>query len=147
MGVKQSNYFKGNARTPVPHPARKGEVIEYMFTHVFAETVATTDILELVPVFPNGRIVGFDFAAENIGAINLTIGLMTGTAGSLADTRTSGAELISAAVSTTPAATTLTALAALAELGDAATSLGLTVSADVTAGATKKLHLRIRVAS
>ena len=46
MAIKQSKYFKGNARTPVPHPHRKGEVIEYIFTHIIDEVLATTDILE-----------------------------------------------------------------------------------------------------
>jgi hypothetical protein len=147
MAIKQSAYFKGNARTPVPHPARKGEAIEYIFTHTFTETVATTDILELIPVFPYGRIVGFDFAAENIGAINLTMGLMSGAAGSLDAARTSGSGLISAAVSTTPLAATLTQLAAIAENGESPVSIGMTCSADITAGSTKKLHIRIRVVS
>jgi hypothetical protein len=147
MPIKQSAYFKGNARTPVPVPHRKGEVIEYLFTHTFTEAVAAADILDLFPVFPYGRIVGFDFAAENIGAINLSIGLMSGNPGSLDSARTVGTQLINAAVSTTPLASTLTQLAALAANGETPVSIGLVPSAEITAAANKKLHLRIRIAS
>lgn len=147
MPIKQSAYFKGNARTPVPVPHRKGEVIEYLFTHTFTETIGTADILELFPVFPYGRIVGFDFAAENVGAINLSIGTMSGASGSLDSARTVGSQLINAAVSTTPLASTLTQLAALAAIGETPVSIGLVPSAEIVAGATKKLHVRIRVAA
>ncbi|WP_126975577.1 hypothetical protein [Frigidibacter oleivorans] len=147
MAIKQSAYFKGNSRTPVPNPHRKGEVIEYMFTHVFAETVAAADILDLFPIFPYGRIVGFDCASENLGAVNLTIGLMSGSPGSLDAARTSGSELVNAGAAGAPATTALTALAALAQNGDTPVSVGLKTSADIVAGATKKLHCRIRVVS
>lgn len=147
MAIKQSAYFKGNARTPVPHPARKGEAIEYLFTHTFNETVGAGDVLELFPVFPYGRIVGFDFASENLGAVDLTFGLVTGAVASLDAARTSGSQLLNEAAAGTPAASSLTALAAIPENGDTAVSVGVKVSADVAAAANKKLHVRIRVVS
>lgn len=147
MPIKQSAYFKGNARTPVPHPDRKGIVMEYLFTHVFTEAVATTDILELFPIFPYGKIVGFDFATENVGPINLTLGLMSGTPGELNSARTSGAELINAGAAATPAATSLTAISAIPAIGETPVSLGLKVSNDISAAANNKLHIRIRVVS
>ena len=147
MPIRQTNYFRGNARTPVPLPERKGEVMEYLFTHTFNETVNTADILELFPVFAYGRITGFDFATENLGSVDLTIGLMSGTPGSLDAARTSGSQLINAGAAGTPAATALTALAGLAAIGETPVSIGLVPSANITAGATKRIHIRIRVAA
>lgn len=149
MAIKQSAYFKGNARTPVPHPHRKGEVIEYMFTHVFTEALATTDVLELFPIFPYGRIVGFDFTSENVAAVALDIGLMSGTPGSLDAGRTSDDVLIDGVLAnaTTGIETGLAALAAIAMNGETPVSVGVKTATDIAAGATKKLHVRIRVAS
>lgn len=150
MSTKQSAYFKGNARTPVPHPHRKGEVIEYLFTHTFTETVLAGDVLELFPVFPYGRIVGFDWDTENVGAINVGIGLMTGTPGDATSVRTVGTELASAVAANAVVASKLTgllALAAIPAMGETPVSIGLAPAADITAGSTKKLHVRIRVAS
>lgn len=147
MPIKQSNYFRGNARTPVPVPHRKGEAIEYLFTHVFTEDVNTTDILELFPVFPNGRITGFDFASENIGTVNLTFGLMSGNPGALDNARTSGNQLLNAAAAATPAPATLLSLAAIPKIGETPVSIGLVPSANITAGGNKRLHIRIRIAA
>ena len=150
MSTKQSAYFKGNARTPVPHPHRKGEVIEYLFTHTFTETVASTDVLELFPIFPYGRIVGFDFETENVGAINVDIGLMSGTPGDATSVRTCGAELANDVAANGAVAVKLTSLALLAALpanGETAVSIGLVPANDITAAANKKLHCRIRIAS
>lgn len=147
MAIKQSQYFVGNARTPVPHPHRKGEVIEYLFTHTFNEAVADTDILELFPIFPYGRIVGFDFICENVGTNALDIGLMSGSVGSLDAARTSDDVLIDGIAANTGGVTALTAIAAIAENGDEAVSVGVKTATSITAGSTKKLHVRIRVAS
>lgn len=149
MSTKQSAYFKGNARTPVPHPHRKGEVIEYLFTHTFSEAVASTDVLELFPVFPYGRIVGFDFDTENVGTIALDIGLMSGTPGDAASERTSGDELIDGvnADASSGKETGLAALAALAAMGETPVSIGVKPASNITAAANKKLHCRIRIAS
>lgn len=149
MSIKQSAYFKGNARTPVPHPARKGEAIEYLFSHTFTEAIGTADILELFPVFPYGRIVGFDFETENVGAIAVDIGLMSGLPGSLDGARTSGDQLIDgvAANAASGRESTLGALAALADMGETPVSIGLKPAAEITAAANKKIHVRIRVIS
>lgn len=149
MSIKQSAYFKGNARTPVPHPHRKGEVMEYIFTHTFDEAVASTDILDLIPVFPYGKVVGFDFDTENVGAINLDIGLMSGTPGSTDASRTVGAEFIDgvAANAASGKETALSALAALAANGETPVSIGVKPASDITAAANKKLHVRLRIRS
>lgn len=147
MPIKQSAYFRGNARTPVPVPDRKGQAIEYLFTHTFTEDVNTNDVLELIPVFPYGRITGFDFASENLGAVNLTMGLVSGESGSLDPARTCGSQLLNAAAAGTPAPASLASLAALPAMNEKPVSIGLVPSANIVAGGTKRLHIRIRVAS
>lgn len=147
MSIVQSQYFKGNARKPVPHPDRKNQAMVYMFTHVFNDAVATTDILDLFPLIPYGRITGFEWATENIGAVNVSIGLMTGTPGSLDTARTCGTELASAVSAATGGNVGVTALAALAENGEVPVSIGFKTATDIAAGATKKLHIKITVQS
>ena len=73
MSTKQSPYFKGLARTPMPSPHKVGDGHEVLSTHVFTEDVLTTDVLELIPLPPGCRVTGLDFVTENIGAINLTM--------------------------------------------------------------------------
>lgn len=146
MSIIQSQYFKGNARTPVPHPHRKGEVIEFMFTHTFTETLGTSDVLDLFPIFPYGRIVGFDFICENVGTNALDIGLMTGTPGAT-DARTSDDVLIDGIAANTGGVTSLAALAAIAQNGETPVSIGVKTATEITAGSTKVLHARIRIVS
>lgn len=147
MAIKQTKFFKGMARTPVGHPHKAGHTTTHLFTHVFSEAVATTDILELIPLAPGLRVVECTINTENIAATNLTVGLMSGNIGSLDAARTSGNELVAAQVSGTEYSSTLLQLAALAKNGDTAKSLGLKVSADVAAAANKKLHVKLVVAS
>lgn len=147
MAIKQSQYFVGNARTPVPHPHRKGEVIKYMFTHTFTEGLDTGDILELFPLFPYGRITGFQFIGENIGTNALDIGLMSGNPGSLDVARTSDDALIDGVAANTGGSTGLIALSALAENGESPVSIGVKTATEITAGATKKLHVLIEATS
>lgn len=147
MPTKQSAFFKGMSRTPVGHPHKAGHTTTYLFTHIFTDTVATTDVLELFPVMPYGRIVGFTFNTENIAATNLSFGKMSGTPGDATSVRTCGSELASAAAAGTEASATLLALAALAKNGDSAYSIGMVPSVSIAAGVTKKLHVRIQIAS
>lgn len=147
MGIVQSNYFKGNARTPVADPHRKGETIIAQFTHTFTEALADTDILDLFPLFPYAKIVGFEFESENIGTAALDIGLMSGTPGSKDAARTSGDELADGVAANTSHATGLTALANMAINGDAPVSIGVKTATSITAAANKKLHVRVTLVS
>jgi hypothetical protein len=147
MATKQSAFFKGMSRTPVGHPHKAGHTTTYLFTHIFSEDVNTTDVLELFPVIPYGRIVEFTFNSENIAATNFSFGKMSGTVGDKVSARTCGTELASAAAAGTQASATLVALAALAKNGDTAYSIGMVPSANIALGATKKLHVRVQIAS
>ncbi|WP_444668359.1 hypothetical protein [Cereibacter changlensis] len=146
MSTKQSTYFKGNGRREVPTPKQAGTTAEVIVSHTFTENLETTDVLELFGLIPYGKVIGLDFMGENLGAVNLSIGLMSGTPGSIDPARTSGAEYIAAAVSTTPLASTLAQIVAAPRNGDTPRSIGVKTSAQIVAGPTKKLHVRIRYA-
>ena len=149
MAIKQSAYFKGNARTPVPHPHRKGETLTFIFTHTFTEALADTDVLELFPIFPYGRIVSFEFTSANIGTAALDIGLMSGDAGSLDAARTSDDVLIDgvAANASTGTKTALADIAAIAMNGETAVSVGVKTATTIAAASNKTLTVLITVVS
>lgn len=93
MSTKQSKAFKGLGRIPQATPHKAGELTAIMFSHTFTDAVTTTDVLELVPMPANMKLVGFDYATENLGVLNLKIGIMSGTTGNLTETRTLGSEI------------------------------------------------------
>lgn len=147
--IKSANYIGMQPiDSPVPH--RKGETITAIFTHTFTKDVAATDILELFPVFAHGKIVDFEFETANVGAINLTIGLMSGAAGSNAAGRTSGNQLINgvAANAASGKSATLAALAALQSgVGDTDVSIGLVPASTITAAANKTITIKVTIAA
>jgi hypothetical protein len=146
MSTKQSKYFKGLGRMPMATPHKAGETTIVMFTHVFTETIATTDILELIPMPVNMKLVAFDYASENIGAINLKAGLMTGSVGDTTSVRTLGAELFAATPAATPNEAPLLAILGITP-SDTPRAIGIAPDANITAGATKKLHVRMTFVS
>lgn len=148
MATKQSKFFTGMARTPIPHPVKAGSPCELIFTHVFSEAVADTDVLELVTIPPGCRLTHVDFVSANLGAITFDLGLMTGTPGDTTATRTCGAEIFDNQAAGTAAAATLANIAAIAAMGDAAPkSVGFVPSAAITAAANKTITLRLRYVS
>ncbi|GGE24261.1 hypothetical protein SAMN05421774_10865 [Gemmobacter megaterium] len=146
MATKQSTYFKGNARTPIPVPNKAGVVCEVIITHTFTEAVADTDVLELAPLAAGNRILAVDVATENLGAITLDVGFMSGTPGDVESARSCGAELFNDQAAGTPAAKPLIGIVGLAVAGEHR-SIGVVPSAAITPAANKKLHLRLRYAS
>lgn len=144
MATKQTTIFKGMARRELPSAHKAGEAQEVIITHVFNEAVNTTDVLELFALPAGCRFLSFEYAAENIGAINANIGFMTGVPGDNVTARTSGTELVSAgSLNTTGAEVTIATLAAIASTSDNR-SIGLVPAANITAASNKKLHLRVR---
>jgi len=145
MSIKQSKFFKGNARKPIPHPHRAGETITYQFVHTFDEELADTDILDLISLFPGATIVDFDFATVNVGTAALDIGLLTGIPGSKDDARVSGDELIDgvAANAATGNRTGLVELNAIPKNGEMPTSIGVKTATTIPADPTSELHIRI----
>lgn len=148
MATKQSKFFTGMARTPIPHPVKAGSPCEIIFTHVFSTAVAETDVLELVTIPPGCRLTHVDFVSANLGSINFDLGLMSGTPGDATPERTCGAEIFDDQAAGTAAAATLAKIAAIAAMGDAAPkSIGFVPSAAITAATNKTLTLRIRYVS
>ena len=143
MATKQSNYFKGNARTPQPVSHKAGDSVVVLATHIFTEDVATTDVLELIQYPAGMKLVDFVWNTENISTTTLNFGIMSGTPGDTA-TRTCGTEFGATATAGTQAATTLVNLQAAANAVSAENrSIGFVPTvASITAGATKKLHIR-----
>jgi hypothetical protein len=150
MALIKSKMFVGAQPVDSAVPHRSGETITVIYTHTFTAAVTAADILELYPIFAHGKIVGFEFETENVGAINLDIGLMSGESGSNDAARTSGDELIDgvAANSASGRAATLVKLAALqGGVGDKNVSIGVKPAADITAAANKKLHIKLTIAA
>lgn len=147
--IKQSRHFAGQTLPAVASPQKTGETMTYIGTHTFNESVLTGEILELFPVFPHGKVVDMEIITENVGAVLVDVGFMTGDCGSTATTRTLGTEFITA----TSAATTLKPalakiIAAASKVGGVPVSIGVkSTAADITASATKKLHYKITVLS
>ena len=142
MAVKRSRYTSGMSQTPVPVPNKAGVQHTILITHTFTEAVLAADVLDLVSLGAGIRVLGLRMISENVGAINLKVGNLTGTPGSTDAGRTCGAEFFAAQAANAEALAPLATLANLAPYsGDV--SIGIQPAADITAGATKKLHLLI----
>lgn len=144
MATKQSKFYRGNARIPFNSPHKAGSVVTVIATVDLSAGLLAADVMELVPFHPYCRITAFDISdvGSLIGTTNITIGLMSGTPGDTTSVRTVGSELINAQAAGTAVASTLAQLAALPANDGDAKALGLKVSANVTAGAGKALHIR-----
>jgi len=144
MATKQSKFYAGNAQIPFNTPHKAGSVITVVGTLDLSAGLLAADVLELIPFHPYAKIVDFDISdvGSLIGTTNITIGMMSGTPGDTAAVRTVGSELINAQAAGTAVASTLAEIAAIPRNDGSAKSIGLKVSANVTAGAGKALHFR-----
>lgn len=142
MAVKRSRFTSGMSQTPVPVPNKAGVKHTIIVSHTFTETVAAADVLDLVSIGPGTRVVGMRVIGENIGAINLKVGNLTGTPGSTDAARTCGSEFFAAQAANAEAAVPLLTLAGLSAYA-ADMSIGIQPAADITAAANKRLHLLI----
>ncbi|MDO8983020.1 hypothetical protein [Cypionkella sp.] len=147
MSTKQSAFFKGLARTPMPSPFKAGDGHTVLASHVFLEDVLTTDVLELIPLPPGCRVTGLDFVTENIGAININIGFMSGVSGDAVSVRTCGAEFVAAGAANVAASTALLSLINAGIASGEIRSIGLVPAANITLGSTKKIHTRLQFAA
>lgn len=149
MATRQSIFSKGNARREMPQPNAAAEPKIVILSHTFTEVQEIADVLELLPLPPYSRIMGFEYVTENLPAANLTIGFMSGVFGSDDAARTSGSELFNAvAVANTVTQTAaLLPLALLAAVSEAPISIGLKSSAQITPAANRKIHIRLTLAA
>jgi len=148
MALKKSALFKGSQPVDTPSPHRSGETLTVIYTHIFTEAVEAGDVLEIYPTFAHAKIVGFEFETENVGAIALSIGIVSGEAGAQDDARTCSAELISgvAANAVSGRASSLAQLSAVnagAAARDKNFSIGLVPASNITAADNKRLHIRL----
>jgi len=146
MATKQSKFYSGNAQIPFPTPHKAGSVIEVIATLDLSAGLLAADVLELIPFHPYAKITSFDITdvGSLIGTTNITIGMMSGNPGDTTSVRTVGTELINAQAAGTAVASTLAQIAAIPRNDGTAKSIGLKVSANVTAGAGKALTIRYR---
>lgn len=142
MAIFQTDHAKGLIQPPRPLSAGVRHLVR--FRYVFSTAFAfATDKLELGPIPTWCRISGMTLIGETATATNATIGWMSGTPGDPDNARTVGAEFFSAqAVNNTISTPTLvTAFRQAAQ--EATRALGLTLSADVTASASKVIELLV----
>lgn len=142
MATIRSRYTSGMSQTPVPVPNKAGVQHTILVSHTFTEAVNTTDVLDLVSLGSGIRVVGLRMISENVGAINLKVGNMTGTPGSDDAARTCDAAFFSAQAANAEAAVPLATLAGLTPYASDV-SIGIQPASAITAAANKKLHLLI----
>jgi hypothetical protein len=142
MAIFQSSAAKGQAATPSAYQA--GIVTTAIFEYTFTADYATaTDVIELGLLPADTQIVGATVIAAGLGATTADIGIMTGTPGDTVAARTVGAELFDdTSVNNASANATLANCLAVAR-SNAHRSIGAKVAANVAAGSSKKLTVKI----
>lgn len=130
--------------TAAPIASQSGTVMKAVFEHTFTTAfTAATDILELGLMPAHARVTGATVIGEGFGgAITADVGLMTGDQGLNDDTRAlTGTEFFNDA-NVNGNEVDMTAAAALAiTKSQAHRGIGVELSVDVAAGASKKLTL------
>lgn len=148
MPIRQSRIGRRQQTPPTAYVS--GDVMSSHVDYVFdaatmgaATFSASLDKLELAVLPAGAQLVGAQVIGANFGAITGNIGLMSGEVGSTDNARTSGSEIFSAiSINNNEARATLAACLAIAP-SNQHRSIGFVPSADVAAGATKRLTLRI----
>lgn len=130
MAIKQSDWALGQKTVPLCGSA--GVVHTERFRYVVAANVTSSDVIE-IGVLPAGAIiVDATLNADELGAVTISAGIMTGTVGDTDAGRTCGAELFSAAADASVVRTSVAGGLRLTAT-DADRSIGVTVSGTVTA--------------
>lgn len=141
--LHQTKTAKGLNTPPVPYQA--GQEMVAVFEHTFnAAFTAASDKIEL-GLLPGGAILtGATVIGEGLGVNTADVGFMSGEPGDNDDTRAVGTEFFDdQSVNDTEQAMTAAAAKNLAA-DQSHRGIGATLSADVAAGAAKKLTLVIR---
>lgn len=142
--LHQSNAAKGKLPAPVCYEA--GCVCTAIFEHVFTTAfTAASDKLE-IGILPAGvQIVDATLIGANFGAITADLGILDGDAGEKDDARALTGTLLLNDQSVNNAEGNATKAACLAiAKADTHRGIGLTFSADIAAGATKKATVVIK---
>lgn len=108
MAIIQTDWAKGILTPPRPQTHGAVHAVRFIvpldaagFAALGVASIGTGDILELGPIMNFGRIIDAIIIAEGaFGGATADVGIMSGKAGSTDASRTSGAELFSAAALT-----------------------------------------------
>lgn len=141
MAIKQSLWAKGNQQSKRPQTA--GAVHAQLYSYDAAAGLLAADILEIGELPPGCKVVdAIVFTEGTFTGITANVGIMSGAYGDPDAARTSGSEIFAAADLTTFARLAKRDSLLLASV-EASRGIGLKVSADVDAGAGKKIHLML----
>lgn len=142
MAIFQTSAAKGQAATPSAYQA--GIVTTAIFQYTFNEDYATaTDVIELGTLPADTQIVGAEIIGDGLGATTADIGLMSGDPGDTESARTVSDEIFDG--TSVNDATALSTLEACLTIPRASThrSIGAFIAANVAAGASKVLTVKI----
>lgn len=145
MAIKKSTYTGGNGRPQLPSPYVSKVPAVAIIEHSFKEAVGSDDVLELAYLPAFCRILDATLHAVGTGAVEATVGIMSGEVGSTDASRTSGSELFDGLVPTTQRDATLADVLKV-ESADVNRSIGVTFSGNVAANTATKLYLRLTYA-
>ena len=120
------------------HGARMVAISTYTFTEDFT---AADDVLEIGMLPADTRCVGARLIGENTGATNAVLGLMDGQFGDPDPTRAVTDDLFDATAINNEEVNATGLKCLSIPVSDKHRAIGVTLSANVTAGATKKLTL------
>ena len=140
-------YLKSNLVKMVTQsvPDRAGEIHEVFVEYTInPAAVNTVDVVELCNLPAMAKIVECDVFTQNFAAANVNVGFMSGAYGNPDGARTVGTQLFNAQAANAAATVGLATLAGIAADENNDRGIGFTVSVNQTAGATKKLFLRLR---
>lgn len=140
MALFQSRHALGQETAPVIYEA--GCVGVAIFTYTFDKAfTAASDILELGMIPADTRIIAATLIGEGLGAITADVGVMSGDFGAKDATRTTGTQLFNdQSVNDTEGDATRKNCLSVAP-SDKHRGLGVTLSGNVAAGASKKITL------
>lgn len=141
MAVFQTNQGKRKETPPAGYASgiRLTQIVEFIFAAAFA---TATDRVEMFILPAGARLLKVRAIFANIGAVNTSLGIMSGDVGSTDNARTVGTELFSAqTMANAEVEVTTTNCLAVARDHTKHRSIGMIPASDIAAGGTKKVTL------
>lgn len=130
MAIKQSDWAYGRRVASVCGEA--GEVVCERYSYVITSNLAAGDIIEMGPLPAFAFPVDATLVTDELGAVTIDAGIMSGEFGSQDQSRTCGAELFSAAADASAVRMSLPGGFRLTPVGKDR-GIGVKVSAAITA--------------
>lgn len=141
MAVFQTNQAKRKETPPAGYASgvRLTQIVEYVFTTAY---VAATDRIEMFMLPAGARLLKARAIFANVGAVNTSLGIMSGEFGTTDNARTVGTELFAAqTMANGEVEVTTTACLAVARDNTKHRGIGMIPATDIAAGGTKKVTL------